>query len=92
MRWSILAPLGVSAIYCIIVLIIASVERVPSTGGEISLQGMGTFFATFPSSLLIEKLSRFDVKSSLCVAVALLVNTSLLFALLYGVLKLFHVK
>jgi len=91
-KWSLLVPLIVSGIYCAAVFVIAGFERSEPSSGFIGLRGMGTFLATFPASMLFEKLSRFDVESNLQVAVSMLLNGALLFAIIFGVLKIFHVK
>ncbi len=92
MKLSVVVPAAATAIYVGVILFIVYSERAQMSGGFITLRGMGSFLFTFPSSMLFEYFSRFDVMNNLQVGVSMVLNAALIYALLFGVLKLFHVK
>lgn len=93
MRYSVIIPLAVAFIYCIAVVIIANGERHPNPSGNfISLKGMLTFMSTMPTSILLEKIGFMDFSNNLQLGLCILVNAVLLAGVLFGLLKLFHVK
>ena len=87
MNWQLWIPAIVSAIYCIVTLKLVYIERTKPGGGWISLNGMGTFLATFPGAILFQALGRFDYKSNLQVSVSLLITAALLFGLAFAVMR-----
>ena len=87
MNWQVLIPAILSVIYCVVTLKIVFVERTRPGGGWISLNGMGTFLATFPGAILFQALGRFDYKSNLQVSVSLLITAAVVFGLVFGVMR-----
>jgi hypothetical protein len=87
MKWSVLVPGIATAVYCLVSLKIIFNERAHPGGGWISLNGMGTFLATFPGAILFQALGRFDYKSNLQVSVSLLTTAALVFGLVFAVMR-----
>jgi len=87
MNWPLWTPAIAAALYCVVTLKIIFTERTKPGGGWISLNGMGTFLATFPGAILFQALGRFDYKSNLQVFVSLLITAALIFGLVFAVVR-----
>ncbi len=92
MKWSMMIPAGISALYCIAAGVVCYNERSSTGGGGfISLRSMGAWLVTLPGSLLFDPvLGNFNVDNNLHVGASMLITAAILFGIVYGVLKIFR--